>query len=273
MRKDPINFRERFNRWKQGEQVYENGRPIPQYQYGKDEKAIKAGANIGRAIVEPVNDRARAMYNAIDPRDAYPETYLEAAIKENYIRKKMHKGNTDQMEYEVGDDLPDRVSDAAWRKRLGYMYDTKLLPRYNGDTVRLPKQIELEIPTDTNKLKERIALNEDIMRSNGYYGRNPYLREAVSYDKEALESLRKTYKTGKKVKINEQAYNSRQWVKDGHVNPEMSPLNALQNYTVWYDKNTNRLYYHDTYDFNEFDWAIPGNPYQIKGYIDLNQKR
>ena len=36
MLRDNKEFRERFQRWKEGKQVYENGRPIPQYQDGKN---------------------------------------------------------------------------------------------------------------------------------------------------------------------------------------------------------------------------------------------
>lgn len=39
MYKDPTEFRERFARWKQGEQVYENGRSLPGYKGGKQSKA------------------------------------------------------------------------------------------------------------------------------------------------------------------------------------------------------------------------------------------
>lgn len=35
MRRDPTEFRERFAKWKQGEQVYENGRAIPGYKKGR----------------------------------------------------------------------------------------------------------------------------------------------------------------------------------------------------------------------------------------------
>lgn len=35
MRKDPTEFRERFQRWKNGEQVYENGLALPAYEDGK----------------------------------------------------------------------------------------------------------------------------------------------------------------------------------------------------------------------------------------------
>lgn len=36
MLKDPTEFRERFAKWKQGEQVYENGRALPEYGGGKN---------------------------------------------------------------------------------------------------------------------------------------------------------------------------------------------------------------------------------------------
>lgn len=38
MRKDPTEFRERFQRWKNGEQVYEAG--LPKYDGGKDPDSI-----------------------------------------------------------------------------------------------------------------------------------------------------------------------------------------------------------------------------------------
>ena len=245
---------------------------VPTYKNsGRYEDAIKGGALVGMSVEKPTNKRARAMYNAIDPRQGIPGP-IDAILMEADVREKMLRNKEDEPDYKVGESLPERVSDAAWRKRLGYTYDTNLLPKYNGDTVRLPKQIELEIPVDTTLLKNRIATNKDILK-NPYYSSNGALREALENDEQALESLRKTYKTGEKVPVNEQSYNSRQWVRDGRINLEMSPLNALQNYTLQYDKNTNRMYYYDTYDFNGYDWAIPGNPYQIKGYIDLNKKK
>lgn len=40
MRKDPTEFRERFQRWKNGEQVYESG--LPKYETGKDDYISRA---------------------------------------------------------------------------------------------------------------------------------------------------------------------------------------------------------------------------------------
>ena len=36
MRSDPTQFRDRFKRWKKGEQVYKDG--LPHYEDGKDSK-------------------------------------------------------------------------------------------------------------------------------------------------------------------------------------------------------------------------------------------
>ena len=242
MLKDPTDFRERFARWKQGLPAYENGKPV----------------------TKPASKRARAMYNSIDPRGQVPENYIDAAKMEMQVRKKMYFGDPDKMEYEVGTDLPDRVSDAAWRKRLGYDYDKKLLIPYEKG-VRLPEEIEKEIPVDTIMLKNRIANTERLMKYSRKYKYNEYVQEAKRVDQEALDALRKTYKTGQPVKVNEHAFNSRQWVSGGKVTPTMSPLNVLGNFILQYDKDTNTMKYNDVYDFNDYEWAIPGTPFNIGG--------
>lgn len=48
MYKDPTEFRERFARWKKGEQVYENGRSLPSYQDGKERTYIGGQADEAR---------------------------------------------------------------------------------------------------------------------------------------------------------------------------------------------------------------------------------
>ena len=250
MRKDPTEFRARFKAYKEGKMPYENG--LPKYEDGKT----------------PKDKRARALYNAIDPRDAYPESYIDAARKEIKIRHKMYFGDPDKLEYELGEDLPSRVSDAAWRKRLGYDYDnTLLIP--NGTSFRLPKELEQEIPTDTTMLKDRINRTKELMQYSRKYRSNKYIKEALQRDQEALDALRYTYSTGMPATINEHAYNSRQWVSGGEVSPTMSPLNVLQNYTIQYNKKDNTMKYRDVYDFNQFDWAIPGTPFTIEGILNL----
>ena len=216
--------------------------------------------------------RARAIYNSIDPRQAYPESYSDAAKMEANVRWKMAFGNPDQIEYERGQDIGSRVSDAAWRKRLGYDYDESILPAYDGG-VRLPLEVEQEIPVDTTFLKDRIKRTEELMNYSRKYRNNKYIKLAKRVDQEALDALRKTYKTGQPVVVNEHAFNNRQWVGGGEVNATMSPLNVLQNYTIQYDPKTNTMKYYDTYDFNQYDWAVPGSPFKISGSIDLKPRK
>lgn len=72
------------------------------------------------------------------------------------------------------------------------------------------------------------------------------------------------------MNINEQAFKNRKWIKDGLVQYTPSPLNALQNYTVQYDKKNNKMDYRDLYDFNEFEKWVPGKSFKIRGSINLN---
>jgi hypothetical protein len=132
------------------------------------------------------------------------------------------------LQSKVGNTLGEKVADAGWRKYLGLSYDEKLLPIFNKDTVRLPKQLELEIPVDTNFIKKRIANTKRLMNLYDKYHFDPMIQSALKIDEETLEALRKTYKTGKPVGVNEFAHNSRQWVTNGIVEDEpISPLNVF----------------------------------------------
>jgi hypothetical protein len=153
-------------------------------------------------------------------------------------------------------------------------YDENLLPVWNGDTVRLPYELEQEIPTDTNFIKDRIQANKELQkRFPKKYANNDYINAAIKEDKNTLKALRRTYSTGKPVGISEMSSNNRQLIKNGEVDENyISPLNVLKNYNVRYDKNTNRMYYSDEYDFNQFEKYIPGKSFRIRGYVDLNKK-
>lgn len=129
---------------------------------------------------KPKSRRARAIYNTIDPRGDVPDDYMDAAGMEAAIRYKMAFGDVDELEYELGNDLPSRVSDAAWRKRLGYNYnDSLLIP--NGNAVRLPVDIEREIPTDTTMLKNRIAAIDKLMQYSNKTQKWAYEKTKLSY--------------------------------------------------------------------------------------------
>lgn len=220
----------------------------------------------------PTDKRRRAMYSTIDPRRAYPKNIIDAGMYEGDVIRKAMSSNPDKMSYAVGNTPGDLVSDAAWRKRLGFPYDRKLIiPNLDG-SYRLPTELEQEIPTDTTMLKNRIANTERLMQISGKYKNNKSIQTAKQVDQDALDALRHTYKTGEPVTVNEHAFNSRQWVSGGEIVETMSPLNILQNYSLQYDKQNNRMIYRDLYDFNGYDWAIPGDPFYIRGFVDLNNK-
>lgn len=290
MRRDSKAFRERFQRWKAGEIVYDKGRAIlnsriqasesqqgtvPEKQQPTKNKQTRWNTTGGAGYIPPDEYypelESKSFYNALDPRQDYPSNLLEAYSDWMRTRRKKYSKALNRRDYELDSTLSDSVSDAAWRKRLGLEYNQKFLPVWNGDTVRLPKQLELEIPTDTTFLKNRIEQNKRLAESDPYYRTNAYVIEARRVDEQALEALRKTYKTGQPVGINEQAYNSRQWIKDGIINAGLSPLNVLKEYNIRYDKNTNSMYYSDEYDFNRFDNFIPGKSFRIRGSIKLPQ--
>lgn len=203
------------------------------------------------------------IYNYVDPTQAYPENLRDAS--------KLLTGSLlygDQQTYEV----EDSVADAAWRKRLGLGYDSKFLPENGDGSVRLPKHIEAEIPTDTNMVKRRIADNEKLLE---YYNtkrpdvitNKDIIGQVLELDKQTLDSLRHTYKTGEPVVINENAHNNRKLMKNGSLELGLTPLNVLGNFTIRWNPETQQMEYFDKYDFNQFEWGVPGKPFEIKGTI------
>lgn len=220
-------------------------------------------------------DWRMAVYNAVDPRttvknidDAF-RLYNAAVAKE--------KRGEDFKDYTLDNTIGDLTTDAAWRKRLQLPYDETLLPVWNGDTVSLSRPLELEIPIDTNLVKDRInyAKNEfwnDLKSLN-----LRQLKEDLSYKKsqeELLDALRYTYKTGKPIGVSEYHANS--------IDPEkvlkdfkygISPLNVLGRYNIRYDKDENKMYYSDEWDFNQYEWAVPGTTFRIRGSIPLDKKK
>jgi hypothetical protein len=134
----------------------------------------------------------------------------------------------------------------------------------------------MEIPTDTTFIKNRIAANEKLANQSNIVGEDWKLVDAmIDLDKKTLDALRKTYKTGEPVVINEYSNNSRKLAKDGELvegaHDYKTPLNVLQNYTIQYDPLTNTMKYRDTYDFNGFESFVPGEPFDIEGEIPLKR--
>lgn len=258
----------------QSEQL-ENGGVI---KYQEPSSGIQRNNAIRTETDKNVSKYNRAVYSSVNPIWGVPSSIIQAGRLATQARIKSWKDDQDNMDYSVGTQIGDSVADAAWRKRLGLSYDSKFLPKFNGDTVRLPKQLEMEIPTDTNVLKKRIARTEELIHQSPKYRNSKVIDVALRSDQRALEALRKTYETGNPVGIDEYSNNSRQLVDNGIINENyVSPLNVFRNYNIRYDKPTNKMYYSKSYDFDtmEHNWDkfVPGDKFYIRGSIDLNKKK
>ena len=216
-----------------------------------------------------------ALYNTVSPLGDFPNFWGALAYRRQ-VKDKLKNGNIYERDYKVGDTQGEKTAIAAWAKRLGIPYDEQDLPVYNGDTVRLPYSLEQEIPIDTNLLKNRIEQNKALQDKYSKYRYSNVVDTAIKADQYNLDKLRETYKTGKPVGQTEFGWNSRQLVNNGEIIPIeniQSPLNVLGNYNVRYSPEERRLYYSDEYDFNQFENFVPGEPYRIRGYIDLDNNK
>lgn len=238
-----------------------------------------------------------SLASTINPTSSYPEEIQSKLAMYKVAKKKQKSDDVTKQSYDIRPAIGDSVANAAWRKYLGLSYDEKFLPigvpddrtYYGTNTVRLPKQLEAEIPVDTTLLKNRIARNEAYL-NNGQPKPDDNIRAtkiAIELDNKALDNLRYTYNTGNPTGMEETTYNSRQLINEGVFNTDginFTPLNVLQKYNIRYDKDTNRMYYSDEYDFDNFnvwplnwfggiDRFLGGKPFRIRGYIDLNKKK
>lgn len=237
--------------------------------------------DVPEAVKETIGPKyKRALYSSNNPTGAYPSGIIDGFFNYwTHSKIKSWSDNPDKMEYKVGPELSDSVSDAAWRKYLGLPYNEKFLIKGEPDnrsgaseTYRLPKQLEQEIPVDTILLQNKIDANKKFMSDKADWEIPPHVKEALKSDEATLKALRHTYKTGQPVGVSENTFNSRNWgVSSEGPEGGTPPLNVLQNYNIRYDKDTNRMYYSDTYDFNEFDKWLNGTPFRIRGYINLNK--
>lgn len=212
-----------------------------------------------------VSRKNRAIYSTFNPIWGTPPWY--SAISKGVEATYKQVTNPDEMNYTV----TDSVADAGWRKRLGLSYNSKFLPNNKDGSVRLPKYVEDEIPTDTVMLKKRIKANQQLADSPQIMGKDWQLIQGmINLDQNTLESLRHTYKTGEPVVINEYSNNSRKLMKNGKLDKNyQSPLNILRNFTIQYNPKNNTMEYKDIYDFDGYEWAVPGKPFDIKGSIKL----
>ena len=216
-----------------------------------------------------------ALYNTVSPLGDFPNFWGALAYRRQ-VKDKLKNGNIYERDYKVGNTQGEKTAMAAWAKRLGIPYDEQDLPVYNGDTVTLPYSLVQEIPYDTNMLKNRIQQNKALQDKYSKYRYSDVVDAAIKADQYNLDKLRETYKTGKPVGQTEFGWNSRQLVDNGEIVPIeniQSPLNVLGNYNVRYSPKERRLYYSDEYDFNQFENFVPGEPYRIRGYIDLDNNK
>ncbi len=283
------NFARNAAKWKHGDGgcLYAHGGKLGNYYDGwgdawnflktgvqkvrqkvKDWGLSESPAQHLQEVITPTADKKyrQNLYNIVDPTSDIPSG------------RDIAKYGLVALAAKYGGDYPyqrtkiDSVADAAWAKRLGLDYNQSALIDNGDGTVRLPSEIEAEIPTDTTALKNRIASNEKRLKQ--VYGReNTLTRAAIDIDKQALEALRKTYKTGEPVMMDEHSHVSRNWQGLTTESDIVTPLNTLHRYTVQYDKDNNRMKYWDWYDFNEFEDFVPGKPYKIQGSINLNKKK
>lgn len=246
--------------------------------------------------VQESTERRLRLANKINPQQGYPEGFRDGLR----MYKDMKEGEATKQSYTVAPTLQDSVAQAAWRKYLGLNYDPKFLPKgvpddrggFGDNTVRLPAKLEAEIPVDTTFLKKRIKENKEYL--NRPIPKSDEVIEALKFgieqDEYALQQLRHTYRTGKPVGMHEYQFNSRKLINDGKVDwgiLEHTPFNVFQYYNIRYDKNTNRMYYSDTYGFDNskipspanlwlgssYDEYLEGMPFRFRGYIDLNKKK
>lgn len=233
---------------------FKSGGIIPKAQIGRT--LAYNWANPTNRQVNQVNKR---VYNAVDPTQA--GITIPGAIAgglaviggANFRNKTQYP-----------------VEESAWKKRLNLPYNKKYLIDNPDGSVRVPSNISNEIVTDTNFVKDRISMQKVAQQhfiSAGGYG-SSVLDKLIRVDEAHLDSLRKFYSTGEPVGINEiGAWKNRDIIDwdTGKLKPNVvSPLNVFQNFTLYNDPKWGKSY-KDVYDFNNWDWAIPGNPFEIKG--------
>ena len=216
----------------------------------------------------------QVVYTQFNPAWGYPN--LMGAIVNGSAAAVRSLSKNPKMQYEIVDGPENKAGDNYWRYRLGLSVDPEHFGEILDDgSVTLPQYVEREIPTDTTALKKKIAANEEFIKNNQFTKKEWDIANGLlKTDKETLEALRHTYKTGAPVVINEFSYNSRPLLKDkNYTEDKPTPLNMLQNYTIQYNPSDNTMYYRDVYDFNQFEKFVPGESYKINGAIQLPKKK
>ena len=113
MRKDPTEFRERFQRWKKGEQVYENGLALPAYEDGLTPYK-KSEVNTNQAIYNPEEDLYTSRYTLPEVTvtgDKSKRVYHSHAPRTSGMSKNYQKWDTTDLlsAMATGSDVGDAV--------------------------------------------------------------------------------------------------------------------------------------------------------------------
>lgn len=87
MLKDNTEFRDRFARWKAGEQVYENGRPLPAYTDGKNNIFDTFVGQLGPSVYRALSKKG----NVKDKKKAWDYMMRHLAYESDYGRSKVAK--------------------------------------------------------------------------------------------------------------------------------------------------------------------------------------
>lgn len=229
------------------------------------------------------NKKIRAFYSSFNPTKAYPQrgNYLDY-IKQtlSFINKAYLFGDPDKMDYTIGNDLGSKISDAAFRKRLDLPYDKKYLIDNKDGSVSLPKEAFKDIVLDKKVVRNRIDrdIKDKEFNEQNYINDNELSDEDKQSYKDWNASLDNRILINKYLlsqldsldtkpivysEIYDNVYDD--MLEHGNNKKVISKLNALQDFTI-YPKDKNGKYrYRDDYDFNKWEWLVPGKPYEIKG--------
>ena len=148
-------------------------------------------------------------------------------------------------------------------------YNKTLLPENKDGSVRLPDSHASQFLTDTTAVKKRI--NKNLKRypdvdEEKLYLVDPNRYDTVQKDKDYLNKLRRMYNNKDTIVVNEyQADKGRDLFNTDVDIKKPSPFNSMKNFKMYLDKG--KVMYEDIYDFNSYEWGVPGKPFKIKGQV------
>lgn len=164
MLRDNKQFRERFQRWKNGEQVYDSGRPIDSYEVGKDpvadaiyDQEVQQASrnNYIRWGFDSAEDAYRRIMNGQAPRPKFNDTITNDTVVDHY------EGGKDSSEELVypGKTLPEVVVNGYAPIRLTTYYPIVSKYPWTGHS-------KLDIPIQRDVWENYTGENSDEIASD-----------------------------------------------------------------------------------------------------------